>query len=415
MNEALGGEVSRDLEDAISTCSFCGRAEDLVGPLIGGEKAHICEDCVEACNALLEEDRQHRFQRMLDRMPRPREVRAHLDRYLVGQGGAKKTLAVAVYNHYKRLLWRSRGSAPEIAKSNILLVGPSGTGKSYMAASLARALEVPFVSVDATRLTAAGYNGDDAETIIQRLLSACGDDPERAGRGIVYLDEIDKLAARAAGGSTARDVAGEGAQQGLLKLLEGTRVTLQAQGKRRRSVTVDTRDVLFICGGAFDGIDRLIERRVAPVGAGFTARVCSSPEGASLDPEPADLQHYGLIPELVGRLPVISVLQPLDEDTLVRVLTEPDNALVKQYRAMLAEDGCELVFTDEALRVVARRALERGVGARGLRAVLEEILLEPMYSVPAAGGEVARLTIDAEAAEGGAPIYEFISSVRATG
>lgn len=414
MNEALGGEVSRYPEEKVSTCSFCGRAEDLAGPLIGGEEAHICEECVEACNELLEEDRQHRFQRMLDRMPRPGDVRAHLDRYLVGQSEAKKTLAVAVYNHYKRLLWRTGGSGPEIAKSNILLMGPSGTGKSYMASSLARILEVPFVSVDATRLTAAGYSGDDADSVIQQLLTACGNDPERASRGIIYLDEVDKLAARAGGPSVGRDVAGEGPQQCLLKLLEGTRVTVPAQGKRRRSVTVDTRDILFICGGAFDGLDEVVRRRAAPTGAGFTARVGASVPSGVL-PEPVDLQSYGMLPELVGRLPVMSVLHPLDEEALVRVLIEPDNALVRQYQEMLARDGCDLVFTDDALRVVARRALERGTGARGLRAVLEGVLLEPMYSVPAANGEVGRLTIDAEAAAGGTPIYEFTVPARCIG
>lgn len=416
MTELLDAELLSEAHEVEGVCSFCGHAENLAGPLIGGENAQICEHCLSACNELLEQDRQRRLDRMLQRLPRPRQMRSALDRYVVGQDHAKKVLSVAVYNHYKRVLWRARGETPDIGKSNILLLGPSGSGKSHIAQTLARSLDVPFVTMDATRFTASGFIGDDVDSIITRLLAACDHDPDRAARGIVYLDEVDKLGARTPGGSVGRDVGGEGAQQALLKLIEGRRVSVDLPGRKRTRATVDTRDILFICGGAFEGLDRVVQERVAPSGVGFTAALQPEPHAEQrVEPAAADLEAFGLLPEMIGRLPIVARLDALDEEALVRVLTEPDNALVRQYTEMLDRDGCELHFEPEALRVVARRALARGTGARALRAVLEEILLEPMYTVPASGGEVTRLTVDAEAAQGGVPIYEFAGEARHAG
>ncbi|ABM61773.1 ATP-dependent Clp protease ATP-binding subunit ClpX [Halorhodospira halophila] len=390
--------------DAERRCSFCGYEEQIAGPLIGGEAAFICEHCIASCNATLEADRQHRQERILAALPVPRSLRRYLDQYVVGQEQAKKVLSVAVYNHYKRLVAAARGESVELGKSNILLVGPSGTGKSHLAECLARCVEVPFVTVDATTLTASGYAGDDAEAVIGRLLAACDGDPERAARGIVYIDEIDKLAARDGIGGEP-DLAGEGAQQGLLKLLEGRRLTVSSAGRQGSPVTVDTGQILFICGGAFEGLEALAAQRP---GVGFTAAA----DEPAVPGAAAALQRFGLLPELVGRLPVVETLQPLATEHLIRILTEPRNALVRQYQVLFARDGCELEITADGLEAVAHRARARGTGARGLRAVLEEVLLEPMFAVPAAGGDVVRLTIDAAAVQGGQPGYEWRAAVR---
>lgn len=410
---ALEPGVLEEADRALRRCSFCGQDEALAGPLIGGDEAYICEACLSHCNRVLELDRQAHASRLLEGLPAPQRIRAYLDDYIIGQGRPKKALAVAVYNHYKRLLWAARRPALEIGKSNILLVGPSGSGKSYIAERLARCVDVPFVSVDATTLTGSGYAGESVESVAERLLSACDYDPERAARGIVYLDELDKLAARE-GVSGGRDIAGEGAQQALLQLLEGRSVTVTAQRRQHREVTLDTRQVLFIAGGAFEGLAELAERRAAPRGVGFAAAVERAGSGG---PEIAaeDFCSYGLLPELIGRLPVIETLEPLGVQELVAILTEPRNALLRQYQALFERDGCELVFTDEALLAIAERAHARGTGARGLRAALEEILLEPMYAVPAGGGTVERLTIDTEAVSGQPPLYEFVEQRRCVG
>ncbi|MBK5935971.1 ATP-dependent Clp protease ATP-binding subunit ClpX [Halorhodospira halophila] len=393
-------------EETERRCSFCGHDEQVAGPLIGGEAAFICEHCIASCNEALEADRERRQQRILASLPVPRSLRRYLDHYVVGQEQAKKVLSVAVYNHYKRLVAAARGESVQLGKSNILLVGPSGTGKSHLAECLARCVEVPFVSVDATTLTASGYAGEDVEAVIGRLLAACDADPERAARGIVYIDEIDKLAARG-GVEGGPDLAGEGAQQALLKLLEGRRVTVSSAGCQGSPVTVDTGQILFICGGAFEGLEALAVERP---GAGFTA--AATGPAAPMAHRAAALQRFGLVPELVGRLPVVECLQPLSTEHLIRILTEPRNALIRQYQLLFARDGCELEITADGLEAVARRAQARGTGARALRAVLEEVLLEPMFSVPAAGGEVVRLVIDAAAVHGGSPGYYWRAAVR---
>ncbi len=391
--------------EAERRCSFCGHEEQIAGPLIGGEAAFICEQCLASCSEVLEADQERRQQQILAALPSPRALRRYLDEYVVGQERAKKVLSVAVYNHYKRLVAAARGEAVELGKSNVLLVGPSGTGKSRLVECLARCVEVPFVSVDATTLTASGYAGDDVEAIIGRLLSACDADPQRAARGIVYIDEIDKLAARG-GVDGGPDLAGEGAQQALLKLLEGRRVTVPSGGRQGNPVSVDTSQILFICGGAFDGLDTLAAERP---GVGFA--VGDTPVAPAAH-QAAALQRYGLVPELVGRLPVVESLQPLSTEHLIRILTEPRNALVRQYQVLFARDGCELEVTADGLEAVAQCAQARGTGARALRAVLEEVLLEPMFAVPAAGGDVVRLTIDAAAVFGGQPAYQWRDAVR---
>ncbi|MCG5547348.1 ATP-dependent Clp protease ATP-binding subunit ClpX [Halorhodospira halochloris] len=404
----------RDLdEERIRRCSFCGQEEDVAGPLIGGEEAYICEHCLDECNEALQEDSRQRQERILETLPAPRALRKTLDDYVVGQERAKKVLAVAVYNHYKRLVWAARGEDVEIGKSNILLIGSSGTGKSYLASCLARSVDVPFAAIDATTLTASGYAGESVDSIALRLLENCGHDPEKASRGIVYIDEIDKLSLRDST-SSRQDVSGEGAQQALLKLIEGRTVRVEVPGRNRRELLVNTRDVLFICGGAFEGLNDASRSAAGYLGVGFTACLDDLGEGEST-PTANDLQAFGLVPELVGRLPVVEQLNSLDVDDLTRILIEPRNALVEQYRAMLLRDGCELAFTDEALQAVARRAYQRGTGARGLRAVLEDILLEPMFAVPAAEGAVKRIVVDEQTVAGSSPIYEMVGEQRSVG
>lgn len=394
-------------------CSFCGKVEEEVGTLIAGPSAYICDHCVSDCKRLVREELAVPPRELLKGLPTPRQLRDYLDTHVIGQDVAKRTLAVAVYNHYKRLAYRQLEDDVEIAKSNVLLIGPSGSGKTLLAETLAKRLDVPFTVVDATSLTEAGYVGDDIESIVQKLLQACDHDPEKAARGIVYIDEIDKLARRALNPSHGRDVSGEGVQQGLLRILEGTEVTVSAKSGRRQAeqVQIDTRDILFICGGAFSGLNDIVERRMAPGGMGFAAPLASQ-SGASLqDLQAEDLVMFGLIPEFVGRLPVVALLDELDEAALVRVLTEPRNALVRQYAELLGFDGCALEFTPEALTAIAREALSRGTGARGLRAVVERVLLEPMYRVPAMEGLEA-VVIDANTVAGKPPEYRYANDRR---
>lgn len=383
-------------------CSFCGRPEAETGPLIAGAEAWICEDCVAESKALLDQERDASLSDRLAGLPTPRQLHGHLDEYVVGQERAKRQLAVAVYNHYKRLLWRGARQAGEVAKSNILMVGPTGSGKTLLLDSLARRLDVPFVTVDASTLTAAGYAGADVEDIVHRLLEAAGGDPAAARRGMVFLDEVDKLACRAPGGGrTGHDFSGEGVQQALLRLLEGRVVDVPRQGRGGGVHSVDTRDVLFICGGAFEGLRAQMSRRRADGGVGFGARLTAASTPPQR-PEVDDLVHYGLIPELVGRLPVVTVLDSLSEAQLLEVITRPRNALLRQYQALFRQDGCELHFTAGALEALARRAARRGTGARGLRGELERLLLEPMYDVPAQSDvEAVVVTADAVA---GAPV-----------
>jgi ATP-dependent Clp protease ATP-binding subunit ClpX len=389
-------------------CSFCGKAEEQVGTLIAGPSAFICDDCVEDCNRLMKAELAISPRELLKDLPRPRQIHEFLDQFVVGQDSAKRNLAVAVYNHYKRLAHNRSGVGIEIAKSNVLMIGPSGSGKTLLAETLARMLDVPFAVVDATSLTEAGYVGEDVESAVQKLLQSCGYDAEKAARGIVYIDEIDKLARRTQNPTHGRDVSGEGVQQGLLKLIEGTVVSLPGKGGRRQQdqVQVDTRDILFICGGAFAGLEKVVASRALPRSIGFGATVAPSRAAVLAEELQAeDLLSFGLIPEFVGRLPVVALLDSLDEAALVSILTEPKNALVKQYTELFALDNCGLEITPEALRAIAAEAIGRGTGARGLRSVLERVLLDPMYRVPAEG-DIQSVLIDADCVAGNPAVYQ---------